>query len=110
MPRARRMSGSDQARSAAPTAPIYGPESCTPYLAELRLLCDCLAGTATLANMAGTLRLLFAGNGRGAIALTGHFNDGLHHDSRLEIGLTLDQSYLPPVLAAAHSLAEWPMS
>ena len=104
------MSGSDQARSAAPTAPIYGPESCTPYLAELRLLCDCLAGAATLANMAGTLRLLFAGNGRGAIALTGHFNDGLHHDSRLEIGLTLDQSYLPPVLAAAHSLAEWPRS
>lgn len=84
------------------------PQELHTFLAELRSLYDCLSGTATLANLEGTLRLLFTGNGSGAIALSGHFNDDLHHDCRLEIALSLDQSYLLPVLTAAGSLAEFP--
>jgi hypothetical protein len=73
------------------------------FAAELRSLWQTLAGRATFVTREGQLELKVSGNGRGGIAVLG---EACEHDphNRLTFELTLDQTYLEPVLRELEAL------
>lgn len=75
------------------------------FVGELRTLHDRLSGVSSLELLEGTLRLSLTGDGRGGIAISGEATDDPGSERRLRFGFRIDQTYLPPVIAAAQALA-----
>jgi len=85
------------------TTTIFAREI-TGFIRELGLLHSQLTGSATLALMEGTLRLVLTGDRRGGIDVAGEATDDPGTERRLRFGFRIDQTYLPPVLEAARAL------
>lgn len=75
----------------------FEPRDFQEFSRQLRALHQTLAGNASFEPREAQLALKVSGNGRGAIEVTGAACD-LSRTNRLTFVLTMDQTYLAPVL------------
>lgn len=80
------------------------------FLPRLERLLESLDGEALLDTLEGWLDLRLTGDGRGHMDLRGQLVDAPMDGNSLEFRLSLDQTYLPPLIAQLRAvLAQFPV-
>jgi hypothetical protein len=74
------------------------------FLEELEALNATLEGTASFTTMEGQIALWVSGDGKGHVRVTGEVLDVAGDGNRLRFGFDVDQTYLPEICRALHSL------
>jgi hypothetical protein len=81
-------------------------EDLARFLPRLEKLSEQLSGEALLDTIEGWLDLRLTGDGRGHVGLRGHLVDAPSDGNSLEFRLSLDQTYLPPLMAQLRAVLE----
>jgi hypothetical protein len=80
------------------------------FRSELRVLYETLAGEAVFETLEGCVAFRFVGDGQGHIRVEAELRDEPGVGNRLRCELELDQTYLPPIMAALDTaLGHWPV-
>ena len=62
------------------------------------------SASARFSTLEGQLELTFSGNARGTIGVTGQAIDNIGEGNRLSFGISIDQSFLPDLIAELRAL------
>jgi hypothetical protein len=85
-------------------------EDLARFLPRLERLSESLDGEALLDTLEGWLDIRLTGDGRGHVALCGQLVDAPADGNSLEFRLSLDQTFLPPLIAQLRAvLAQFPV-
>jgi hypothetical protein len=86
----------------AHSAPFAYFSDFSRFETEMHALERSLSGRATFAPQDNEFEVTLIGDGLGHIAITGFLAENAHHDSGsvLRFNMSMDQTFLPPILAA----------